>query len=211
MPHFATFQFFIAPWAFSGSVWWEDPKNAKKFWFGWCFGVPQGPWKVIVLGAYSSHWIIPSEANFTHLNEDVWGSSHHKTNQHIWFDQFGHKNHQIWSIGAEITAIFHFQTTGYILAQGFSRFFAIFTLIVNARTLLVIMVCIYTCESMILATKIIKIGRLGQKLWPFFISRLLEKFSIWVFHSFLPFSPSLSMPEHFWSSWYASTHVKAWY
>ena len=133
--------------------------------------------------------MIPFEANFTHLNEDVWGSSHHQTNQDKCFDQFGHKNHQIWSIGAGITAIFHFQTTGNIFAQGFSKFFAIFTLIVNARTLLVIMVCIYTCESMILVTKIIKIGWLGQKSWPFFISRLLEKYLPRVFNTFCHLHP----------------------
>ena len=51
------------------------------------------------------------------------------------------------------------------------------------------MVCIYTCKSMILATKIIKIGQLGPKSWPFFISRLLAKFSHWVFHSFCHFRP----------------------
>ena len=65
------------------------------------------PWKVIVLGAYTSHIKIPSEANFIHLNEAVGGFSHHKTNQHIYFDPFGHKNHEIWSIWAEIMAYFH--------------------------------------------------------------------------------------------------------
>ena len=82
----------------------------------------------------------------------------------------------------------------------FKVFFAIFNLIVKARTLLVIMVCIYTCESMILATKIIKIGWLGQKSQPFFISRLLEKYLPRVFHTFCywhPYKQCQSTSRHY--------------
>ena len=79
----------------------------------WC---PYGPWKVIVFGACTSHVMIPSEANFTHLKEVVGGSSHHRMNQHISFDHFSHENHEIWSILAKIMAFFHFEATGNILA-----------------------------------------------------------------------------------------------
>ena len=92
-------------------------------------------------------------------------------------------------LGQELQHFFISRLLEIFLPRVFQSFFAILTIIVNARTLLVIMVCIYTCESMILATKIIKIGWLGQKSQPFFISRLLEKYLPRFFYTFCYWHP----------------------
>ena len=47
-------------------------------------------------------------------------SGHHDIHLHMWKHDIGHKNHQNWTIGAEIMAIFHIQATGKILDLGFS-------------------------------------------------------------------------------------------
>ena len=52
--------------------------------------------------------------------------------------------------------------------MGSCGFFTIFTLRIYSWTILVIMISIYTHESMILAKKIIKIGQLRLKLEPNF-------------------------------------------
>ena len=67
----------------------------------------------------------------------------------------------------------------------FMGFFTISTLIFYAWTILVIIISMYPRENMILATKIIKIGQLRLKLWPFFKLKSVDIFSILGFHGYL--------------------------
>ena len=60
---------------------------------------------------------------------------------------------------------------------GFSWFFTIFTLKIIASSILVIIISMYTCETMILAKKIKEIGQFWGKLWPFCKLRITEIFS----------------------------------
>ena len=64
-------------------------------------------------------------------------------------------------------AILEIEATEKIFAQGFSWSQRIFTLKNYSQTILVIMISTSTRETMILATKIIKIGQPRLKLGPF--------------------------------------------
>ena len=64
-------------------------------------------------------------------------------------------------------AILEIEGTEKNFAQGFSWFQGIFTLKNETQTILVIIISSSTRETMILATKIIKIGQPRPKLGPF--------------------------------------------
>ena len=100
-----------------------------------------------------------------------WISTHDLTNLATKITKFG-------LLGQKLQPLFISRLLEMFSPRVFQSFFAIFNLIVKARTLLVIMVCIYTCESMILATKIIKISQLKLKVWTFFKPKSVEVFSI---------------------------------
>ena len=75
--------------------------------------------------------------------------------------------------------------------MGSCGFFTIFTLRIYSWTILVIMISIYTHESITLATKIIKIGQWRHEMCPIFKSKETKVFLIQVFRGF---SPSESTP-----------------
>ena len=124
----------------------------------------RGLWCTVVQGAYSNHELILFQANLTHLNGHARGSGHHKINLYNEIEHFSRKNHKIWSAEAEIMVICQTKELELSSPKVFYEFFIIFTLIFYAWTILVIIVSINTYESMILATKIIKIGQLRLKL-----------------------------------------------
>ena len=59
--------------------------------------------------------------HFHHWNLYQEHSSHHKTNQHVWIDDFSHKNHQNWSIETEIRALFLFNATRVVFLVALIR------------------------------------------------------------------------------------------
>ena len=65
--------------------------------------------------------------------------------------------------------------------MGSCGFFTIFTLRIYSWTILVIMISIYTRESITLATKIIKIGQWRHEMCPIFKSKETKVFLIEVF------------------------------
>ena len=86
-------------------------------------------------------------------------------------------------------AIYHTKECKLSSPKVFMGFFTIFTLIFYAWNILVIIISMYPRENMILATKIIKIGLLRLKLWPFFEQKSVEIFWIQGFHGYLTIFP----------------------
>ena len=62
-------------------------------------------WYTLEMVACSESWPIIFPANPTHLDGHVETSSHHRTNWHMRIDHISRKNHQDWSIVAEIMPI----------------------------------------------------------------------------------------------------------
>ena len=93
-------------------------------------------------------------------------SGHFDIHQHTWKIDITRKNNQNWSISAEVRAILGIEATEKNFAEGFSWFQRIFTIKNDTQTILVIMISTSTCETMILATKIIKIGQTRPELGP---------------------------------------------
>ena len=69
--------------------------------------------------------------HFHHWNLYQEHSSHHKTNQHVWIDNFSHKNHQNWSIETEIRALFLFNATRVVFLEASIRKMALISVSVD--------------------------------------------------------------------------------
>ena len=87
----------------------------------------------------------------------------------------------------------------------FMGFFTISTLIFYAWTILVIIISMYPHENMILATKIIKIGQLRLKLWPFFNSKSVEIFYTFLYEKCPYFQSQLTNFDDFCGQYHAFT------
>ena len=117
----------------------------------------------------------------------------------IWTKELSILAEKIIKIGQQRLKLWPFITPKSVKLSSpkvFMGFFTISTLIFYAWTILVIIISINTCERMILATKIIKIGLLRLKLWYF----CLSKTRIFLIQGFYEYSTICNLTIYAWNN-----------